>query len=347
MSRRTATLVVSGVLLVILAVAAFAFPVPYAEETPGPTFNTLGSANGTPLIEIQGRKTYPTNGNLNMVTVDVTSQDNNMTLVDALRAWWSNSSLVVPKDAIYPPGQTASQSTAQDTVQFSDSQDAATVAALATLGIKPAGTVTVVSAVDSSAPAGGKLQTGDAIDSIDGTTITSPTQVTSVVSKLKPGAVITFAITRSGKKMTVPVTAAASSSAANAHAYVGIFIGQQHVFPFTVKIQLNNVGGPSAGMMFALGIIEKLTPGGITGGKFIAGTGTIDDNGNVGAIGGIPMKEIGARDAGATVFLTPAANCSEAKSQVPSGLELVKVSTLKDALNALAELRAGRTPAGC
>jgi PDZ domain-containing protein len=347
MSRRTATLVVSGVLLIILAVAAFAFPVPYAEETPGPTFNTLGSINGTPLIEIDGHTAYPTSGHLNMVTVDVTSPDNNMTIVDALRGWWSSGSLVVPKDAIYPPGQTASQSTEQDAAEFSNSQDAATVAALATLGIKPTATATIVASIDTSAPANGKLQPGDAIDSIDGTTITSPTQVTTVVGKQKPGAVITFVVTRNGKKLTVPVTAAASSSASNAHAYVGISIGQQHEFPFTVKIQLNNVGGPSAGMMFALGIIEKLTPGGITGGKFIAGTGTIDDNGNVGAIGGIQMKEIGARDAGATVFLTPAANCAEAKSGTPSGLELVKVSTLKDALNALAEIRAGQTPAGC
>jgi len=131
-------------------------------------------------------------------------------------------------------------------------------------------------------------------------------------------------------------------------AAVGIAVQTERKFPFNVSIQLNGVGGPSAGMMFALGIIDKLTPGGdLTDGKVVAGTGTIDASGNVGAIGGIQMKTIGARRDGATVFLAPADNCADAKANLPAGLELAKVSTLQDALTALKDIHEGKTPPSC
>jgi len=113
-------------------------------------------------------------------------------------------------------------------------------------------------------------------------------------------------------------------------------------YPFSVEISLKDVGGPSAGLMFALGIVDKLTPGSLTGGKFIAGTGTIDDSGHVGAIGGIAQKMVGARRKGATVFLSPAGNCAQARDTVPDGLRLVRVKTLSDAVEALEDLKAGR-----
>src|SRR5690606_27735006 len=112
---------------------------------------------------------------------------------------------------------------------------------------------------------------------------------------------------------------------------------------FSIDIKLADVGGPSAGLMFALGIYDKLTPGSLTGGRFVAGTGTIDDNGKVGPIGGIQMKTVGARDKGAEFFLTPADNCATAVKDVPDGLTLVEVKTLEDALGALEDIRAGDT----
>jgi PDZ domain-containing protein len=114
-----------------------------------------------------------------------------------------------------------------------------------------------------------------------------------------------------------------------------------------VKINISNIGGPSAGLMFALGIVDKLTPGDLTGGRFVAGTGEIETNGKVDPIGGVQQKMAGARNAGATVFLTPAANCPDAVRAVPAGLRLIKVRSLSGALDALAALKAGRPVPGC
>ena len=346
--RRAVTLSVSGVLLAGFAAGALFQPVPYAELTPGPTFNVLGSQDGTPLITVTGRQTYPTTGQLRMVTVGVSEENYQMPLGEAIAGWLNTDEAIVPKDTIYPPGQTQQQSDAENTQEMTDSQDSAVTAALAALNIKPTGSEVVIASVDDGSPAAGKLQPGDVIDSVDGTALSGGEQaeageVTSIIQKLTPGAQVTFVVTRDGKKQSVTTGTAKSGG----KAAVGIDIESENVFPFTVDIQLNNVGGPSAGMMFALGIIDKLTDTNLTGGRVVAGTGTIDSSGNVGAIGGIQMKTIGARDAGATVFLAPAANCAEAKANQPAGLQLVKVNTLQDALNALADLREGKTPPLC
>jgi PDZ domain-containing protein len=346
--RRTVTLAASGTLLAGFVAGALFQPVPYAELSPGPTFNVLGSQNGTPLITITGKQTYPTDGELRMVTVGVSDEGYQMPLGQALLGWLNTSRAIVPKDTIYPPGQTEQQSEQQNTQEMTDSQDSAITAALGELGIKPTGSEVIVASVNGGGPAAGKLQAGDVINAIDGTAITTGgdtgmSQVTSAIQRIKPGQQVTFQVTRAQQKKTVTTGTVANGGKAQ----VGITIESENVFPFSVDIQLNNVGGPSAGMMFALGIIDKLTPGGLTGGRVIAGTGTIDAQGNVGAIGGIQMKTIGARDAGATVFLAPASNCAEAKANQPSGLELVKVNTLTDALTALEDLKDGKTPPLC
>jgi PDZ domain-containing protein len=106
---------------------------------------------------------------------------------------------------------------------------------------------------------------------------------------------------------------------------------------------VGDIGGPSAGMMFALGIIDKLTKLDLTAGRFIAGTGEITPGGQVQPIGGIQQKMIGARNAGATIFLTPATNCADTKGAVPKGMRLVKVSTLNQAVTYLEALKSGQS----
>jgi PDZ domain-containing protein len=128
---------------------------------------------------------------------------------------------------------------------------------------------------------------------------------------------------------------------------MGVDIIEQYKFPFSVKFSVGDIGGPSAGMMFALGIIDKLTSDNLTGGKFIAGTGEITSTGQVVPIGGIQQKMVGARDAGATVFLAPAGNCSDVRGAIPSGLRVVKVATLSQAMTDLEELKAGKTVPSC
>ena len=125
------------------------------------------------------------------------------------------------------------------------------------------------------------------------------------------------------------------------HGYLGVGVLDAPWAPFTIDFNLANIGGPSAGLMFTLAVIDKLTTGDLNDGKFVAGTGTIDRDGKVGSIGGITHKMLAAQEAGATVFLVPADNCDEAKTAHDDGLELVKVDNLDQAVDALKHISAG------
>ncbi|MBY8888256.1 PDZ domain-containing protein [Streptomyces sp. PTM05] len=349
MPRRTATLLTSTLLLIALLCVGVLIPVPYSEMSPGPTVNTLGDNDGQPVLQISGRKTYPTSGNLNMTTVRVTGSDYTMNLVEAVAGWLSDDDVVVPHSTLYPDNQTAQQANQEDAEEFSQSQDSAKVAALKALHL-PVGSQVVVGAVVKGDPAEGKLHAGDVIKAVDGTAVTQPGDVAKLVTKHKPGQDVVFTVipaknAGTSGAATQQVTVRTAKASDNSRAIVGIQAQTAHTYPFPINIQLANVGGPSAGMMFSLGIVDKLTPTDLTGGKFVAGTGTIDDNGTVGPIGGIPLKIIAAHDAGAKYFLTPKDNCAEASQNPPSGIRLVEVATLNDSLNALTDIREGKLSA--
>lgn len=343
----------STLILIALLCAGVLIRVPYSEMSPGPTVNTLGKIGGEPVLQISGHKTYPTSGNLNMTTVRVTGADYRMNLVEAVYGWLAHDSVVVPHDTLYPDGKTEQQSTQENAEEFSQSQESAKVAALNELGI-PVSSRVVVSTVVKGSPAQGKLHAGDVIKQVDGSAVEQPGDVAKLVTRHKPGEDVTFTIIPAktaqaaekagkepeGSRKIVITTAKAPKEN---RAIVGIQAGTDHTFPFRIDIKLADVGGPSAGLMFSLGIIDKLTTGKLTGGRFIAGTGTIDDQGKVGPIGGINMKLVGARDAGARYFLTPNDNCKAAASDTPSGLTLVRVKTIDDAKNSLEKIRAGDT----
>lgn len=364
MSRRALVLLVSGALVLILGLAAALVPVPYVALVPGPTSDTLGSSRGKPLIEVKGRQTYPTDGHLNFVTVAYRGgPGDRIDLFSALRGWVDSDVAVVPEETIFPKDESVKEVEQQNTAQMQSSQEVATAAALRELDI-PVTTSVQVQATQPGMPAHGKLRAGDQISGVDGTDVGNVQQISAAVSRHKPGEAVTFTVKRAAKDQqgkddggdgkpaeaeeesvklsTVP------SKEKSGKAAVGVLMQERYVFPFTVKISVGNVGGPSAGLMFALGIYDKLTPGSLTGGRFVAGTGSIDPDGSVGAIGGIQQKMIAARNAGATVFLTPEANCPDALAAAPEGLRLVKVDTIKDALSALDTLRAGKgAPTGC
>ncbi|MCX4715860.1 PDZ domain-containing protein [Streptomyces virginiae] len=353
MPRRTATMLASTLVLFALLCAGVFIKVPYSEMSPGPTVNTLGDSHGAPVLNIAGRKTYPTSGHLNMTTVRVTGADYDMSLVEAVYGWLAGDNIVVPHENLYPNGKTEAESTQENAEEFSQSQQSAKVAALKQLGI-PVTARVIVSTVVKSSPSEGKLHAGDVIKSVDGAAVTAPEDVAKLVTKHKPGEPVEFTIVpakeaaeaaKAGDEnpATTKMTITAGKAEGDGHAIVGIRAGTDHTFPFTIDIKLADVGGPSAGLMFALGIVDKLTPEDLTGGKFVAGTGTITDEGKVGPIGGIQMKTIGARQAGAEYFLTPAENCASAASHVPDGLTLVKVSTIGDATKALEKIRKGDT----
>ncbi|AYV29822.1 Lon protease [Streptomyces sp. ADI95-16] len=343
----------STLMLFVLFCTGLFIKVPYAEMSPGPTVNTLGDSRGEAVLSISGRKTYRTSGHLNMTTVRVTGADYDMNLLEAVYGWLAGDNIVVPHDNLYPNGKTDKESTQENAEEFSQSQESAKVAALKQLGI-PVSARVVVSSVVKASPSEGKLHAGDVIQAVDGTPVKEPGDVAKLVTKHKAGEPVEFTIVpaaeaaeaeRAHREPGSPtkITITSGKAEGDGHAIVGIRAGTDHTFPFTVDIKLADVGGPSAGLMFALGIVDKLTPEDLTGGKFIAGTGTIDDEGKVGPIGGIQMKTIGARQAGAEYFLTPAENCASASAQVPDGLTLVKVSTIDDATKALEKIGKGDT----
>lgn len=341
MADRTGPRLLAGFLIAGGIVAAATVPVPYVVLGPGPVYDTLGSTDGTPLVSISGAPTYPTTGKLNLTTVSESGGPNSqMTVLGALSGWVDPSEVVVPERLLYPDNTSGAQIQQENAAEMTQSQDAAAVAALRQLELPVQETVTVAS-VSTGAPADGKLKVGDRILSVNGVAVATPEALRAEIAKGKPGDVDQLRIVRDGTTSEVAITTVASPTDAT-KPLIGIIPGVGYTSPVTVTIQLNDVGGPSAGLMFSLGIVDKLTPQQETGGKNIAGTGTIDSNGVVGPIGGIEQKMRGARNEGATVFLVPADNCAEAKPAAPAGLRLVKVTSLSQALGALNTLVSGQ-----
>ncbi|WOH17401.1 S16 family serine protease [Paenarthrobacter sp. GOM3] len=339
---RFMVMVISGLLAVGLGVGAAALPVPYVIESAGPTFNTLGKDGDKPVITISGRESFPASGNLDLTTVVMTGGPKSpATIFDVFRAWVDPSKAIYPEELIYPKGTTAEQTVQQGEIAMETSQENAVAAALRELDIPFEQRLTVAGLSDPS-PSTGKIQEGDRLISINGKTITSMGVIQAELAAAA-GAPAAVVVDRKGTQVTETVTPTKN----DAGRYVlGVLLASDFTFPFEVRISLDNVGGPSAGMMFALGIVDNLTPGDLTGGKHVAGTGTITADGAVGPIGGIAQKMIGARSHGATMFLAPAANCADVVGHVPDGLQVVKVETLADATSAVERLASGQDTAG-
>lgn len=342
MSRRATTLVVTSVLILVLGLIGAVIPVPYVALTPGPTTNTLGKNDkGSPLVQIDGRQTYPDEGHLNFTTVAYRGgPGNRLDLFTALRGWLDSRTAVVPEETVFPKNESVKQVEQENTQQMESSQQSAVAAALTELKVPVRGTVSVDS-VQKGMPADGRLRPGDEIVAVDGTRTGTVSAVTAAMGGHRPGDAVTVTYRRGGKESKIKLTAVAPK-AEPSRAVIGIVLHDRFAFPFKVKITVGDVGGPSAGLMFSLAILDKLTPGSLTGGRFIAGTGTITPDGQVGPIGGIQQKMIAARDAGATVFLTPADNCAEAAGAAPKGLRLVKADSLHGAVASLDSMRTGK-----
>jgi Lon-like protease len=340
MSRRSLTLLIASIGTAVAIAISVLVPVPYVILGPGPTLNTLGKDSaGHPLIMISGHATYPTNGHLNLVTVSYQGcAGNRFNIFTALVAWLNPHQAVVPESEICPAGQTQKQTQEQDTQEMTSSQQTATAAALTELHI-PYSTEVVVVQPDKGFPAYGVLKAGDVINSVDGQKVTDQASLTRLIVAHPAGSTLTLGITRDGQDQQVQVGTRQSGG----HPVMGVEVQEHYKFPFPITISVGEIGGPSAGMMFALGIIDKLTKLDLTAGRFIAGTGEITASGRVQPIGGIQQKMIGARNAGATIFLTPASNCADTKGAVPSGLRLVKVSTLNQAVTDLEALKSGQS----
>lgn len=334
-------MITGGVLLVTFGILGTQLPVPYVALGPGPTLDTLGNdSSGKEIITVEGKAERRTTGHLNLTTVGV--QDR-LDLLTAFRAWVDRRASVVPREDIYPPGKTEEQVDQETTQEFTESQDSAEFAALGELGYP---VQVLISDVPAGSPSTGKLRPKDELKAINGRPVRGYDDASAVLTALQPGATVTVDYLRAGKLGTAKIVT--TKATGRAGAALGVVLQLERKAPFEVTIKLDeSIGGPSAGLMFALGIIEKVGPEDLTGGKFIAGTGTIDGAGTVGTIGGIPLKMIAARDKGATVFLVPAGNCGEAVANPPAGLQLVRVETLHGAVEALRSVKAGRPAPAC
>lgn len=339
----------SGLLKKILGygsfVAVVAFlgiaPSPYLVEAPGPVYNVLSTINGKPVISVKDKQVYPVEGSLDLLTVSIKG--------DAARgaSWYTIiESFFVPGSAIidiadvYPPGVDRNQIDQQADVMMLDSQASAKGAALRELGYEIKSSVKV-SVVQGDGAAAGILKAGDTLLRVDGDAATGIDQVRQQVAASKGKRPVVLDVLRDDEEITFEIT----PKLVEGKWRLGIFVATVPEIPLDIQINAENVGGPSGGQIFALAIYDLLTPGFLNGGKQIAGTGTIDVDGAIGSIGGVKQKLIGAKNAGADYFLIPESNCSDAKGNIPEGLQVIPVSKLKDSLNALEAIRTGNTQA--
>ncbi|SBS70324.1 PDZ domain-containing protein [uncultured Microbacterium sp.] len=345
--RRMARSVTAGIWALTVALIALlaltVLPTTYVIQRPGPVFNTLGTATGSdgdevPLISVDGAETFPTAGSLDLLTVQVVgNRERTPSWFELAAAWFDSSRAVLPLEEVFPEGQSTEERNEQSAVQMVDSQKEATAAALVELGYDVNPMVRVYSLTDDSA-AQGILQPDDIIRAAEGTPLTDTETLRKIINA-GDGAPVELTIERDGEELTESVTPREGEIEGKTSWLIGVSTLHDYDFPIDVTIQLNNVGGPSAGMMFALGIIDTLTPGELNGGADVAGTGTIDAAGTVGPIGGIRQKLYGARDAGAEWFLAPSDNCDEVVGHVPADLRVFAVATLDDAQDVLEAIR--------
>lgn len=355
-NRRNSTVII-GAVPVVLLVSLLGLPqvpgtdidltVPYAAQGKGPTFNTLGEVNGKPVVEITGAATDQTSGNLNMTTVSVRTH---MTLAQALGRWLFTDDVLVPIEQVFPPGQSPEAVEQRNASAFAASESAATLSAMNYLK-RPV--ETMVMDVSKDSPAQDAIHINDVIRAVDGVKITEPTQLAEQIRTHQPGDTVTLTVGRFDRDEEVHVQlgnlpeALRDKGQDGPIAFLGVTSVAQLADGLRVEYNLTDIGGPSAGLMFSLAVVDKLSPGELSGGSFVAGTGTIDAEGAVGPIGGITHKISAAKDAGAKTFLVPAENCSEALTADAGDMKLVKVNSLEDAINNLEKINSGGQPSLC
>ena len=343
-SRGPAAAIVVVFLGILIGVLGSLIQVPYAVMRPGPISNVLGTTthsdgSSADLIVIKGHESFPTTGSLDFTTVRINGGPGYPVNVwSVVGAWVDPRQDVYPVDAIYPPQQTQEQVQQENQAEMVDSQQEATAVALRAAGVPVTEKVSIAS-VSVDAPSGTAFQAGDVLVSIGGTEITSADAARKAIQQATPGSTLDVVVDRGGSKIALKPKTGASGG----RTVLGVVLKIDFQFPFSVSIDAGNVGGPSAGLMFSLGIYDKLTNGSLTGGRNIAGTGTINSAGAVGPIGGIRQKLVGAKEGGATYFLAPADNCEEVRGAVPDGLQAVKVATFDEAKTAVDKIAAGDT----
>ena len=339
-TRRASVIAATGLLTSLLIAALTIIPSPYAIGTPGPTFDTLGEVDGVPLVSISGASTYDTTGELRLTTVsEAPAGSTPFTVGQVVSAFFSSSSTVLPQEAVFGDPNDEGENDEASAQEWITSQEAATVSALEALGQPVPATLTIVG-VSPDSNAADLLSVDDVIVAVDGSEIVSYSDFFDAIMGHAPGDEITVTVDRSGEQVDATFDLLEGPGGGP---LIGIFIDPTFDLPITVDVKIDDVGGPSAGTMFALAIMDMLTPGDELNEALVAGTGTIDANGDVGPIGGIQLKLIGARDAGAEYFIAPVQNCGDVAGHIPDGLSVYAVDTLDDAYAAIVAIGRSET----
>jgi PDZ domain-containing protein len=346
MTRQTWTAFVSAVLFVALAALIALVPVPFVAWSPGGTQDTLGTVAGQPIIKIEGIESFPTSGQLDLTTVAVTRADSHLTLPEAMLSYWLPHRDALPRDAVYAPNKSSDQVESEEAEMMVTAQDDAVVAALRAAG-KPVTEMPAVASVTIGGPAHGRLMPGDLVVSVDGVATPDVASVGVQIRNHPVGKKLDLLVLRDRVRTHVLVTTVESTTESGV-AVAGITVGLGYLYTPRISFDLGQeVGGPSAGLIFALAIYDKITDGELLQGRHIAGTGEITPDGTVGAIGGIQEKIAAAEKAKATAFLVPAPNCADLAG-IKTDLVLVKVATLADGIDAVRTLESpggtARTP---
>ena len=344
-------------LAVGLVVAGATVRVNKVIEAPGPTWNVLAAVPGDDsdqsVITVTGAQTYPAEGALRMTTVSVSGCPGYpVTLFDVVGAWLSPNKTILERDQVCPPSLSQQDVEETNQAQMTSSQNTAVVAALMETGMA----TRMVLTVEGTGPdqTEGLLQKGDILTSVtpaggQATPTTTYTALRELLTTVPVGTTVELGIERDGEPMTVSLTTitppdANSDGAPDSEgSLLGVYLSAEADSDIEATFGLSKVGGPSAGSMFALGIVDELTPGDLTGGKDIAGTGTIALDGSIGPIGGIEQKMAGAKTDGSGYFLAPASNCGDVVGHVPDGLEVYAVSTLHEAVTTVEAIAAEDT----
>ncbi|WP_435743183.1 YlbL family protein [Nocardioides sp. SYSU DS0663] len=331
MTQRTIAALVALPLVVALLVAAARAPLPYVTYEPGLTVDVLGETGGQEIVQVDGEQTYRDGGELRMTTVFVSRPKAEVNLFEVMADWISDEDAVYPYDAVYDRGTTNEESATRGAIDMVSSQDAATAVALTELGydVEPAIEVLFVT---EGTPADGRLEPRDLLLEAGGEPVERAQDVVDAVKAAGVGEPVEFTVRRGGERRTVQV----EPEQVDGGPQIGIRLGTGYTFPFEVSVDIDDsIGGPSAGLMFSLAIYDTLTEGSLTGGGTVAGTGTIDVEGNVGPIGGIQQKIVGARDDGAGLFLVPQENCADALGAPNGDMRLARADTMHDAVEAI------------
>jgi PDZ domain-containing protein len=333
-----AVLLTATFVAIALAAVLTFVGLPYVVMSPGPATNILGKVDGKPLLSVQGAPTYPTSGTLDFTTVSVDGGPGvRVTVYDLAQAWLSGSQEILPEEQVFPPQQSEKDAQEEGAAEMAGSQSVATATALRAIGTAVPEMV-VIAGVPDDSPSKGAFEADDVLVSIDGEPASSSDAVRAAVQRHQPGDSFPVVVRRDGKEQTVT----AKTGEVDGRTVMGVGLRLDYDLPVDVTLRTGNVGGPSAGLMFSLAIYDALTPGELTGGKNIAGTGTMDDAGTVGPIGGIRQKLVGARRAGADYFLAPADNCDDVVGNVPDGLTVVKVATFDEGRAAVRDIGTGK-----